>query len=417
MSDTADDLLNELSHLDEATDEMEQQVTSATTKKKTLNKNSEKAASLDAVTVALEAAKTSQMAAEQSQHAAEKAISLTHEQKAQIVELSDANIAWRQSLRSAARDIKSARNAVSIMMTVSITVSVASVGALGWLLFSLNNQYEQLKGDVLDIITTENTLFTKNLTLKVDQLSSLIEALASDIQKLIHQSANLSSASSSAIMQPEMTPKDQPIINLETESEPDTEAEVKTEDPAVLIESQPETTETNIEKTVQTAVDHTEQLAHIEALIQQVIAEQQKLQANALSKIAQLETLTHQGKQPTTSVNAKPAQLNSMQIKQLKSIVASANDQQKLLKEIIATLKSQPTSNTPAKMEIPDLWPQQQDAFKKLSDQIYAMQQKQDVLVTKIETLEALNKEVLSEPKPYSYRSPALPIKTLEATP
>lgn len=405
MSDTADDLLNELSHLNEATDEMEQQVTSATSKKAALNK-SQKATSMDAVTVALEAAQTAHMAAEQSQHAAEKAISLAHEQKNQIVELSDANIAWRQSLRSAAKDIKSARNAVSVMMTVSITVSLASVGALGWLLYSLNNQYEQLKGDVLDIITTENTLFTKNLTLKVDQLSSLIEALASDIQRL-SQGATVSASSSVT----------QPLINLENETQDKQAIEIKNIDNQTTEMSEPSHADANMKSLLPALSDQNEQLAQIETLIQKVLSEQQKLQANALAKMAQLEKLTQKIKQPSTATSTQPAQLNQLQINQLKSIVASAKTQQQLLNEIRSTLKAQPASQTAAKVEIPDLWPKQQSAFKKLSDQIYSMQQQQEVLMTKVDALEALNTEVLSQPRPYSYRSPDLPIKTLESTP
>lgn len=415
MSDTADDLLNELSHLNEATDEMEQQVTSATSKKAALDK-SQKATSMDAVTVALEAAQTAHMAAEQSQHAAEKAINLAHEQKTQIVELSDANIAWRQSLRSAAKDIKSARNAVSVMMTVSITVSLASVGALGWLLYSLNNQYEQLKGDVLDIITTENTLFTKNLTLKVDQLSSLIEALASDIQRFT-QGSTASAANSTLLSTPENTANlaDQPLIDLKNEPQTESADQQKgaTATPPEMTEQN--RTDVNVEALRPVLADQSKQLTQIETLIQQVLSEQQKLQANALAKMAQLETLAQKIKQPSSTV--QPAQLNEIQINQLKSIVASAKTQQQLLNEIRATLKTQPSSQTAPKVELPDLWPKQQSAFKKLSDQIYAMQQQQEVLITKVDALEALNNEVLSQPRPYSYRSPDLPIKTLESTP
>jgi len=414
MSDTADDLLNELSHLNEATDEMERQVASASSKKADLKKNSQKAASIDAVTVALEAAKTAHMAAEQSQHAAEKAINLAHEQKNQIVELSDANIAWRQSLRSASKDIKSARNAVSVMMSVTITASLATIGGLGWMLYSLNTQYDQLKGDVLDIITTENTLFNKNLTLKVDQLSSLIEALASDIQRVAQQPSPLASKTNTLT---DSSPKG------DAESFPNLIEEIQAEPKAVTAEAQStlETAALVAEKSaplpVEERVDHSEQLAKIEALIQKVISEQQKLHASALSKIAQLATLANRV-EPTTNMtqNQQPS-FNQKQIAQLNAIATVANNQQQLLKEILNTLKSQPKPSKPAKIEIKDRWPEQQSAFKKLTEQIYAIQQKQDLLVSKVETLEALNNEVLSQPRPYSYRSPDLPIKTLEDKP
>lgn len=412
MSDTADDLLNELSHLQDANDEMDQQVASASSKKETLQKDTQKATSVDAITVALEAAKTAHMAAEQSQHAADKAINLAHEQKAQIVELSDANIAWRQSLRSASKDIRAARNAVSIMMSVSITVSVVSAGAIGWLLYSLNNQYEQLKGNVLDIITTENTLFTKNLTLKVDQLSSLIEALASDVQRLAQQAAPVKST---------MLP---PIAQEAASQTAAKELLDPTKEPPMEMTGDEKDTPAMPSSAMMAAVDHSEQLTQIETLIQKIIAEQQKLQANALAQIAQLEKLDQKLNAPENTSTAKtPVQtnssgLNQTQLNQLNAIAASASEQQKLLKAIMATLKSQRAPTSPAAKTTPlDLWPKQESAFKKLSDQIDALQQKQDALVVKMESLEALNKEVLSQPKPYSYRSPELPIQAIESTP
>lgn len=415
MSDTADDLLNELSHLQDANDEMDQQVASASSKKETLQKDSQKATSVDAITVALEAAKTAHMAAEQSQHAADKAINLAHEQKAQIVELSDANIAWRQSLRSASKDIRAARNAVSIMMSISITVSVASVGAIGWLLYNLNNQYEKLQGNVLDIITTENTLFTKNLTLKVDQLSSLIEALASDIQHLT-QPQQATSVKSTML----------PPVAQEAASQTAAEEslDLTKEAPKEMADDKTDTHAVESTEMMTVTVDHSEQLTQIETLIQKIIAEQQKLQANALAQIAQLEKLDQKLNAPAiTSTTKTPVQtnstgLNQTQQNQLNAIAASASEQQKLLKAIMVTLTSQRAQTSPAAKTKPlDLWPKQESAFKKLSDQIHALQQKQDALVVKIESLEALNKEILSQPKPYSYRSPEFPIQAIENAP
>jgi hypothetical protein len=150
----------------------------------TQDQGSEDPSTIEAAALALEAAKAAQEAAENSQKSSEIALKNAHELKAQVLDLSDSNFAWRQTVRTATKEIQSARNMVSILATISIVFSFAAAGIMGYYLYSLNKKYEQLKGDVLDIIQTESALFQKKFNTKVDELSSLIEYLSSQVEKL-----------------------------------------------------------------------------------------------------------------------------------------------------------------------------------------------------------------------------------------
>jgi hypothetical protein len=410
MSDT-DDLLDELEQLENASAEMQEEVEKASEKNKALEASGE-ADHLDAAALSLEAAKTAQLAAEQSQSAAEAAIKISHEQKAQIIELSDSNVAWRQSLRAASNDLKTAKNAITIMMSVSIAVSVISVGIMSWLYYSLSKKHDALKGDVLDIITTENTLFNKNLNLKVDQLSSLIEALAADIQRLniprtdgasIPASKPAPEAPTNADMKPEAEATQESVTNevsqetQTTTTEPKTVSEAATPASGAMMEA--------VQKDLKHYADErAQQYAGIQALLQKIQDVQAKIEASALHK--------------TTQSAVAPVEVTSMgltesQVKKLNGISWSVSEQRKLLKKIQATLdaqmkasssKTKGTSDTGALKNI-------DSSLKQLSKQVTELKSQQDHIQKKVQDLETVTQELASRPNPYSYRAPELNIK------
>ncbi|AZR82554.1 hypothetical protein [Thiomicrospira sp. S5] len=410
MSDT-DDLLDELEQLENASAEMQEEVEKASEKNKALEASGE-ADHLDAAALSLEAAKTAQLAAEQSQSAAEAAIKISHEQKAQIIELSDSNVAWRQSLRAASNDLKTAKNAITIMMSVSIAVSVISVGIMSWLYYSLSKKHDALKGDVLDIITTENTLFNKNLNLKVDQLSSLIEALAADIQRLniprtdgasISASKPAPEAPTNADMKPEAEATQESVTN-----EVSQETQTATTEPKAVSESVTPASGAMIEA-VQKDLKHyaderAQQYAGIQALLQKIQDVQAKIEASTLHK--------------TTQSAVAPVEVTSMgltesQVKKLNGISWSVSEQRKLLKKIQATLdaqmkvsssKTKGTSDTGALKNI-------DSSLKQLSKQVTELKSQQDHIQKKVQDLETVTQELASRPNPYSYRAPELNIK------
>ncbi|RUM90383.1 MAG: hypothetical protein DSZ27_09085 [Thiomicrospira sp.] len=403
MSDTADDLLDELSQLEDASSDMQKEAKTASDNTKKLEASGS-ADSLDSAALSLEAAKTAQLAAEQSQNAADAAIKLSHEQKAQIMELSDSNIAWRQSLRTASNDLKSARNAVTIMMTVAIVVSVISVSIMGWLLNSLNKKNEMLKGDVFDIINTENTLFNKNLNLKIDQLSSLIEALAADIQRLNRSGSqpNLSSNNEEKTM-PMPAADSNPKASTEEPTEVSTssqEAQVSSVETKII---QPDLTELKSEME-QLSNSREEQLKHIQGLLDQILKTQEKIQATTLHQASKKQAM------PDTTVVSSG--LTDEQVKKLNGIAWSVSIQRKLLKEIQKTLTAQKPAkaapnNTPKALDKIDA------SLKHLSTQVRELKTQQDHIQKKVQGLESVTQELAARPQPYSYRSKEPPVQTI----
>ncbi|MDG4811890.1 hypothetical protein P8629_02620 [Hydrogenovibrio sp. 3SP14C1] len=404
MSDTADDLLDELSQLEDASADMQKEVKTASDNNKKLEESGN-ADSLDSAALSLEAAKTAQLAAEQSQNAADAAIKLSHEQKAQVMELSDSNIAWRQSLRTASNDLKSARNAVTTMMTVSIVFSVISVGIMGWLLNSLNKKNETLKGDVFDIINTENTLFNKNLNLKIDQLSSLIEALAADIQRLSRSTPAQDRMPARgekrpSLPEPEAKPKNQP----EKSAEPTANSKENQASAMDAKTIRPDFTELKNEMH-QLSGSREKQLKHIQGLLDQILNAQEKIQATALHQASKKQAM------PTTTVVSSG--LTDEQVKKLNGIAWAVSTQRKLLKEIQKTLSAQ----KPAKATAPDKTPKALNkidaSLKHLSTQVRELKTQQDHIQKKVQGLENVTQELAKRPQPYSYRSEEPPVETI----
>lgn len=412
MTDTADDLLDELEQLENASADMQEEVEKASEKNKALEATGN-ADHLDAAALSLEAARTAQLAAEQSQSAAEAAIKISHEQKAQVIELSDSNVAWRQSLRVASNDLKTAKNAITIMMSVSVTVSVISVGVMGWLYYSLSKKHENLKNDVLDIITTENTLFNKNLNLKVDQLSSLIEALAADIQRLNVPRTKAASAETEPKLPEAPTDTKQDATPAETAEAPSAKPK------EALAVSQPKADATTITalaisddmmKDVQKdlkqyASERAEQYASIQTLLQKIQDVQAKIQASTLYKTSQSSV---------APVEVTSMGLTESQVKKLNGISWSVSEQRKLLKKIQATLESEMKASSSKSKSSPSNTGALKNidiSLKQLSKQISELKSQQDHIQKKVQDLETVTQELASRPNPYSYRAPELNIK------
>lgn len=183
MSEIVDDLLHEVEQLEASTQDLEssvQKVNQQIDQAKKANQN----ASAEANLLALEAAKTAQEASIQSQKAAQTSIKQAEQLKAQALELNESNFNWRQAVRNAGKDFQSAKSSFAIMLTISIVISLAAAGAVGYLFYAMQKEEAKFKGEVLDIITTENTLLNKKITLKMDELASVIETLTYEVSKI-----------------------------------------------------------------------------------------------------------------------------------------------------------------------------------------------------------------------------------------
>ncbi|MEA1988659.1 MAG: hypothetical protein U9N57_05555 [Pseudomonadota bacterium] len=182
MSDIVDDLLQEVEQLEESTQALDASVQKTVNQSQQVNASNAKA-SAEANLLALETAKTAQEAAIQSHQAAQSSIKQADSLKSQALELTESNFNWRQAVRNAAKDFKSAKSSFTIMLITSIIFSLIALGAMGYLLYTMQKQEAQFKGEVLDIITTENMLLNKKITLKIDELASVVEMLSLQVSK------------------------------------------------------------------------------------------------------------------------------------------------------------------------------------------------------------------------------------------
>jgi len=182
MSDIVDDLLEEVEQLEKSTQALETSVQKTVNQSQQVNESNAKA-SAEANLLALETAKTAQEAAIQSHQAAQSSIKQADSLKSQALELTESNFNWRQAVRNAAKEFKPAKNSFTIMLATSIIFSLIALGAMGYLLYAMQKQEAQFKGEVLDIITTENMLLNKKITLKIDELASVVEMLSLQVSK------------------------------------------------------------------------------------------------------------------------------------------------------------------------------------------------------------------------------------------
>ncbi|KUJ72746.1 hypothetical protein [Thiomicrospira sp. WB1] len=449
MSDNADDLLDELEQLEHASEKMADDVQQAKDKQSELGA-AEAASELDAAALSLESSKTAQLAAEQSQKAAEAAVKMTHEQKAQLMELGDANVAWRQALRTASRDLKSSKNAVSIMMGVTVTVSLSAAGAMGWMLYHLTEKQQAFENEVADILTTESRLFQKDMTIKVDQLASLIESLVADIRRLSqtesvgalpvlegNNNTDQADVKTAEASQPEAKSETAETMRKDSANAPHSDENTPATDRTAAADLPEESSSQTspdpqanaaeslapVTTQVQALSDQSQAqqkaLAQIQEKLERLLTLQSQLEAKTLAELAEL-TQGHQQK-PATPTEAQGASseastassLSDEQAERLKAIAWSAFQERKMLKRIEASLKelSQALSSIKAPTVSQDT--QTGPALNKITQQldvldrnVKALKTQQSQIEQKVEKLDALTQKLAAKPDPYRYRAP-----------
>jgi len=412
--DDVDDLLelmnDDIDSEKTSTPETTMHTTTNTTKKPVKDSshstnNATPTSEVEAVALALEAAKAAQVAAENSQKSSELAIKNAHELKAELVELSDSNYAWRQAVKSASKELKTTKNTVSLLATISIIFSIAAAGIMGYYLYSLNKKYEQLKGEVLDIIQTENTLFQKKFSTKVDELSSLIEFLTSKIEKI--------SPSSGA--QPHITPvntyKDTNKIaenNLHGNQDHNETPSTQTHTPSLPHHNnndhQNHMPHSEPHGVTPSTVDYSADLNDIKQVIQNILHKQQSLESllyQAIRENKDSHPPSHPA--PTLQHSNRPiiAKLSSEDEKKLAAIRWLIKQQGKQIKQIQAAIKQNKHNTRPQNSGLNAV----QSTLKAIQQQVRALQKQQDELRKEVQSLKQETLK-LSTNRPYFYRAP-----------
>jgi len=349
MSDIVDDLLQEVEQLEESTQALDASVQKNVSQNQQVNESNAKA-SAEANLLALETAKTAQEAAIQSHQAAQSSIKQADSLKSQALELTESNFNWRQAVRNAAKDFKSAKSSFTIMLVTSIIFSLIALGAMGYLLYAMQKQEAQFKGEVLDIITTENMLLNKKITLKIDELASVVEMLT---QQVSEQNTTMQNSVTSAhpIDSNNMDEKHPESVAPNKES-PTSEDTKKTEHNEILdsehsnnkkVDESQNTQDTHSTAELQanetkatvlkedahhstTTQISAEEFAELKTMVEKVLTEQKSLQEKV--------------KQTPTSGSA----LTDKQVKKLNDISWLIRKQAKTLKDIQTRLGLKPSS-------------------------------------------------------------------------
>ena len=412
------DLLEELEELESSAVEMDKQVEASKTNKEALNEM-DTPSSIDATALAMEAAKMAQDAASHSQKAAEASLSHASRQKEQVMELADANFSWRQAVKSATKEINSSKTTFSIMLGASIVTSLTAMSVMGWMLYSMQQKEAGFKGEILDILQTENALLTKQITIKVDELSGLIELMTADIQKLNKMGPAIQASITS---HPTMANTAQPSETIQTEDvAPPPRKDVPNSDELVMDlaseVAEAKATKVNetlekVEKTIdvhhvptgskhQTTTmtslpSHEESNQHfieLKALMQKILEAQHQLEAKTLA--------------PASSHSS--ASLTKTQEKQLKDISWLVRKQSKTLEQIKQTIGTAPNSTDSQKMNISTRENQQrykaiQGSLIELKDQLGKLRDQQNQLQSQVDGLQKETKKLSDAAKPYSYQ-------------
>ncbi|MBO1924209.1 hypothetical protein [Thiomicrorhabdus sp. 6S3-12] len=379
QNNQVDDLLEAVEELDLAGGNLEQKVDQSQKTHKELHTLSEEA-KVDSSIMTLEAAKTAQEAATQSQEAAKASLQVSEALRGHTEELTNATFNWRQAIRHASQEMAESKKLFVSMLVISLLLSLTAVGVMIAVYYNIGSQQEQLKGEILDVVQTENALFTKKMTIKIDDLASQIEASRFYVEKLARSP--------------------QPPVDITTE---ESTSQEETTTPEV----------NNNPKTIQTAEQSPEQSkipatvnnsAEIEQLLQAQLQPMQDKMTQQISQLSEQQaTLSKELQKLAIAASKQPkpvmtsggtARLDAKQSQQLADIRWLVSKHDKKLLTISDQLKT---------MTQPDA---QSDI--KWQKQLEQLQLQQKTIQTELQKLQENVKELTSKVnanQPYSYKA------------
>lgn len=400
MTDDFDELLEDVS-------EMENTIKAQNSRPKTEEKLPPPSTP-DQLSIALETAKTAQEAAQKSQEIAENNLKLAEDLKQQERELSEANFNWRQSFRSSLSILKKTKGQFVVLMSITVITSMIAIGAMSFLYYSIQQKEQAFKGEILDMLQNEQALFNKNMTMKVDQLTAMMEMVQYQVEQSLMQ--KISQPSEPVSNPPKQNPgaisqniEQAPLIDLANETEPTTQndSEVKSEaeptppaTPAsqqsteILSKTQFETLNTQLVSQLQT--HHTE--------LHENLTKLENRQRNILKMLDSLQT--NQNKiievnqnQPKTASTVEPAALPKEQIQQIKNIHWWVSQHDKAIKRIEKNLKISSTSSKPT----------EKTQLTGIEQQLTKMQTQQSLIESQLEKLQGKVQQLI-EKRAQEYR-------------
>lgn len=119
-----------------------------------------------------------------AQEATRKNIELAKEQQESIKELTDAASGWRHATRQAVQEVSATKKNIIILTVISALIAVAGFGTTIGVMLQSRASFVSMSNAILENVDEHQTIVSKTLTLKMDELASTIEQMQASIDQL-----------------------------------------------------------------------------------------------------------------------------------------------------------------------------------------------------------------------------------------
>lgn len=128
-----------------------------------------------------------------AQEATRKNIELAKEQQESIKELTDAASGWRHATRQAVQEVSATKKNIIILTVISALIAVAGFGTTIGVMLQSRASFVSMSNAILENVDEHQTIVSKTLTLKMDELASTIEQMQASIDQLNTNRTNVAS--------------------------------------------------------------------------------------------------------------------------------------------------------------------------------------------------------------------------------
>lgn len=154
-----------------------------------------------------------------AQEIAQKNLDLAKSQSESIKELVDAASGWRHATRQAVQEVNSAKKNVIILTVISGVIAIAGFGTTIGVMLQSRAGFISMSNSVLENVDEHQSLVSKTLTLKMDELASTIEQMQASLDQLTPNNVKTQSSEQHAIEEKtdsSTTPTEAPVITAAT---------------------------------------------------------------------------------------------------------------------------------------------------------------------------------------------------------
>ncbi len=130
------------------------------------------------------ASRALQDSTQMAQEAARKNIELAKEQQESIKELSDAASGWRHATRQAVQEVNATKKNIIILTVISGLIAIAGFGTTIGVMLQSRAALANMSNTILENVDEHQSMVSKTLTLKIDELASTIEQMQGSLDQL-----------------------------------------------------------------------------------------------------------------------------------------------------------------------------------------------------------------------------------------